>query len=202
MGMVLFGALFPQIASKETRTLTVTNRPALPPDTYGLLELFCVDAGCDCRRVMINVVAHSTMKHQATINYAFDRDDPMPGPFVDQINMQSELSHVLLDLVREYLAQDADYVKRLERHYYMVKAALADPEHPVHKRLPPKRSEEQDFAEFVGKMTAMAATTGRNDPCPCGAIGPNGKKKKFKNGCWAPIERIGPAAGGPRRWTN
>jgi hypothetical protein len=80
MGMVLFGALFPKIASTETRTLTVIDRPKIPPDTYGLLELFCVDAGCDCRRVMLNVHSQRTMEHLATINYGFDLDDDIRGP--------------------------------------------------------------------------------------------------------------------------
>jgi len=196
MGMVLFGALFPEVARKETRTLAVLNRLGIPPGTYGLLELFCIDHGCDCRRVMLNVVAESSMRHLATINYAFDADDDMRGPFLDQLNAQSEFSLALLDLVREHIAQDADYVKRLERHYRIVKTGLADPEHPIHKRLPPREPEGKELAEFLVTMARMAATTGRNDPCPCGAVGPNGRRRKFKSCCLVPLARVGPSASG------
>jgi uncharacterized protein YecA (UPF0149 family) len=103
-------------------------------------------------------------------------------------------------MVREVLDRDEAYVKRLERHYKMVKAALADPEHPAHKSLPPKRTDEQEFGEAVGAWTRMAATTGRNDPCPCGAMA-NGKRKKFKRCCLVPIDRVGPPAES-RPWTN
>ena len=75
MGMVMFGTLFPQVASKETRTVRVVQRPPLPQDTYGLVELFCVEEGCDCRRVILNVHSERTMEHLATINFAFDPDD-------------------------------------------------------------------------------------------------------------------------------
>jgi hypothetical protein len=203
MGMVLFGALFPEIARTETRTLTLlVKRPAIPADTYGLLEMFCVDKGCECRRVMLNVVSQRTMKTLATVNYAFDPDDDQRGPFLNDLNATDELALGLLDLVRQVLESDAAYVKRVERHYHMVKAALADAEHPIHKRLPPRQPEEQEFAEFVGKMANAAATTRRNDPCPCGATGPNGKRRKFKDCCLVPLDRVGPSASGGPRWKN
>jgi uncharacterized protein YecA (UPF0149 family) len=91
-------------------------------------------------------------------------------------------------------------VKRIERHYSIVKAALADPKAPVHKRLPENQPVENEFGEFIGKMATAAATTGRNDPCPCGALGPNGKRRKFKLCCLVPMDRVGPPAGTP--WTN
>lgn len=202
MGMVMFGVMFRELANKETRTLTVIDRPPIPKDTYGLIELYCVDEGCDCRRVMFNIVAQSNMKHLATINFAFDPDDDMRGPFLDTLNAQSELSHPLLDMVREVLEHDADYVKRLERHYAMVKAAIADPEHPARKRLPPARPVEKEFAEFVSVAARQAATVGRNELCPCGALGPNGKRKKFKHCCLVPLDRVGPPAGSAPRWTK
>jgi hypothetical protein len=202
MGMVIFGTMFPKIASQETRTLTVINRPPLPQATYGLIEVFCVDVGCDCRRVILNVVAERDMKHLATINYAFDPDDEMRGPFLDQLNTQSELSLPLLDVVREVLQHDAEYVKRLERHYHMVKAALADPEHPARKRLPPKRTEVQEFAEFLGLVARQTATVGRNELCPCGALVPNGKRRKFKNCCLIPLDRVAAPAGSRNRSTT
>lgn len=195
MGMVMFGTLFPQVASKETRTVRVVQRPPLPQDTYGLVELFCVEEGCDCRRVILNVHSERTMEHLATINFAFDPDDDMRGPFLDTLNRQSELSLPLLDLVREVLEQDAGYVQRLERHYRMFKAALADPANPARRSLPPKRSEAAELGEFVISAARQAATVGRNELCPCGALGPNGKRRKFKHCCFLPLDRVrAPAA--------
>lgn len=203
MGMLLFGALFPDIARNETRTLKLlVDRPPIPADTYGLLEMFCVEKGCDCRRVMLAVHSMRTMQPVAMINFAFDPDDDMRGPFLNDLNAKEPLALALLDLVRELLETDTAYVKRLERHYSIVKAALVDPEHPVHKRLPEKQPVEKEFAEFAGKMGKAAATTGRNDPCPCGALDERGRRKKFKHCCYVSLDRVGPPAGSRRQWEN
>jgi hypothetical protein len=203
MGMVLFGALFPEVARTETRTLKlIVDRPPIAADAYGLLEMFCIEQGCDCRRVMLNVHSMRTMKPVAMINYAFDPEDDMRGPFLNDLNAKDPLALALLDLVRAVLENDADYVKRLERHYSIVKAALMDPEHPVHKRLPEKQPVEKEFAEFVGKMGEAAATTGRSDPCPCGAIDGNGRRKEFKNCCYVSLDRVGPPTGSRSHWAN
>jgi hypothetical protein len=63
MSMMRFGLLFPEVAARETRTakvfeaLDATDPRHLPADEYGFDELYCDERGCDCRRVMINVLA-------------------------------------------------------------------------------------------------------------------------------------------------
>lgn len=202
MGMVMFGTLFRDVANKETLEITVIDRPGIPQGKYGLIELFCVDQGCDCRRVILYVLSATTHEHLASINFAFDPDDDLRGPFLDHLNPQSEHSLALLDLVREVLEKDADYVKRLERHYHLVKAAVSDPEHPAQKRLPPGQTVGQEFTAFAMLAARQAATVGRNDACPCGAKGSNGKRKKFKTCCFLDPKRIGPPAEGRRQWAK
>jgi hypothetical protein len=63
MGMLRFGVLFRDTAERETRTarvpgtLSPDNPNYLPADEYGFDELYCDERNCDCRRVMINVLA-------------------------------------------------------------------------------------------------------------------------------------------------
>jgi hypothetical protein len=133
--MVLFGKMFREFAWKETRVLATTNHPKLGNESYALVDAYCVDSNCDCRRVMLNVIRDRDRKHVATINWAFDPDDEDRGPFLDRLNPQSELSDALLDLVGDILAGDDLYVARLERHYQMVKQAVKDPDHEVHGAL-------------------------------------------------------------------
>jgi hypothetical protein len=135
-GMMSFLHLFPEIGPRETRTATISGGDrSLPDDSYGFLELYCVDPDCDCRRVMINVFSETGPTHLATINHAFDPtaiDDPVQEQtFLDPLNVQSRRSPALLDLFKEVLLDEA-YRKRLERHYRMVKDALREPEHPIH----------------------------------------------------------------------
>ncbi|MCA9872843.1 MAG: hypothetical protein KC441_04295 [Anaerolineales bacterium] len=41
-----------ELARRETRSATVNNDPALPDGAYGLIEAYCNERGCDCRRVL------------------------------------------------------------------------------------------------------------------------------------------------------
>jgi hypothetical protein len=99
MSMTRFGLLFPELAEQETRSARVSEPLPpedpfhLPADEYGFDESYCFERGCDCRRVMINVVACDAREHMATINHAFDRpgkDDPVPEQtFLDPLNRQT-----------------------------------------------------------------------------------------------------------------
>jgi hypothetical protein len=133
MYLVPFVQFFPEKAVAETRTITTRGHPRLPDDEYALVEAYCPDPTCDCRRVMLNVLGRR-QGHLASISFGFDRDQEMAGPFLDPLNPQSRYSDVLLDLVTQVLADPA-YVARLESHYRQVKRAAADPAHPVHKKL-------------------------------------------------------------------
>ena len=79
----------PELAERETRTITVIRtHDDLPEGTYGLIESFCPDPACDCRRVMLNIACKEQLErgYLTTINYGFDRDDDMAGPFLDPLN--------------------------------------------------------------------------------------------------------------------
>ena len=125
-GLVPFVRLFPQQAMQETRVLTTQGYPGLPDDEYGLLEFYCADSECNCRRVMINVAGRTQDAILASISYSFDRNQEWAGPFLDPLNAQSEYAGILLRLVVQVLADPA-YVARLEAHYDRVKGAVADP---------------------------------------------------------------------------
>jgi len=135
--LVPFHHLFPDIGLKETRKITTFGDFGLPADEYALLEYYCPDPECNCRRVMLNVVGRRQQADHflASISYGFDREDEFAGPFLDPLNPQSEYAGILLDLVERYVLSDPDYVARLEAHYRMVKEATADPSHPVQERL-------------------------------------------------------------------
>lgn len=147
--MALLFTLFPDIAKRETREITVlppgypAASPRIPPGRYGFVELYCVEPDCDCRRVMINVLNADATAHLATINHAFEpppKGDIMEEEgqtFLDPLNPQSDLSADLLDLFLNVVLPSPGYSERLVRHYHMVKSALTDPRHPIHARISP-----------------------------------------------------------------
>lgn len=135
MYLTLFVNLFPQQALAETRTIITRGHAVLPDDEYALLEAYCADPQCHCRRVMLNVVGRRQgPDFLASIGYAFDRDDDFPGPALDPLNRQGRYAAALLDLVAQVLADPA-YVARLEAHYRQVKEAADNPRQPVRRYL-------------------------------------------------------------------
>ncbi len=140
MPMTPFMERFPELGARETRSVTVTGRQDLPDGEYGFLELYCDEPGCDCRRVMINVLRPDTgwKKIWATINYGWESRhfykkwggafiDPteLRGPFLDPLNAQTKYSPLLLELFR-FLLRSPDYVQRLRNHYQMFRAAVEE----------------------------------------------------------------------------
>lgn len=134
MGMVPFYSRFRELAFQEMRNVTNQGWEDLPDGEYGFLELYCNDDQCDCRRVLIQVIAKSDpTKPWATINYGWESEafyyrrlrDPelakaCTRPTLDPLNPQSKYAAALLRLFGE-VVQDTAYVQRLQRHYELFK---------------------------------------------------------------------------------
>jgi len=70
--MESFHNRFPDIAGEETRFVDVLDHPVIPSGQYGFFESYCNEKGCDCRRVLINIISRDNLnKIWATINYQF-----------------------------------------------------------------------------------------------------------------------------------
>jgi hypothetical protein len=122
--MELFSSHFPEIAEKETRSVTLLGEQnGLPPGEYAFLEFYCVDPECDCRNVMFNVINRKG-EHLATLNHCLDadgfRDIGERQTFLDPLNKQSPYSKALLKLFRTKV-MDADYALRLEKHLLIMR---------------------------------------------------------------------------------
>lgn len=76
-----FYVVDPDLAAKETRVIHVLQpQRGIPLGSYGLLEFYCPDPACDCRRVMLNVAGErEPERFLAAISYGFDQDDPEAG---------------------------------------------------------------------------------------------------------------------------
>ena len=127
MTLALFDELFPDLARSESRAITVMQHDALLPGSYLLREAYCVEPGCDCRRVLLQIWHVERKRQVATLNYAFEPPKPPfedEGQlFVDPVNPQSAFSDALHDFVENMLATDSGYRARLHRHYEMWKEA-------------------------------------------------------------------------------
>lgn len=138
----LFHDLFPDMAEKETRTITVfgdRSKTGLPPGEYAFREMFCNEPGCDCRRVFFYVMASFRKRCEAVIAWGwespefyanwFPHADPeaiagLMGPCLNIGSSQSELAVPILDLARSVLLKDEAYVERIKRHYQLFRAKI------------------------------------------------------------------------------
>ena len=135
----LFGSRFPEIAEKETRNITImdTRRFGLPCGTYIFHEMFCCEHGCDCRRVFFYVTSVPRHNVEAVVCYGWESadfykkwykdDNPdmiveMKGPALNLASQQSKHAPAILELVKNLLIKDKDYMERVKRHYNMFKA--------------------------------------------------------------------------------
>ena len=137
----LFHDFFPDIAEKETRTVTIpTGSPGpLPPGSYALIELFCDETGCDCRRVMFYVVSSRRKSAEAIVAFGWESreyycewlhcDEPqlireMQGPVLNLGSPQSELAPAILAMIQDLILPDCQYVERVKRHYRMFRERI------------------------------------------------------------------------------
>jgi len=144
--------LIPELAMKETRTIIVFegNKYGVPPAEYALIEMYCNEKDCDCRRVYITVVSSVANAAVAVLTYGWasekhyvkwvshgahkdiselDEFDQYAVRFMRSANLsdankQSKIAHLVLQMVKENAFQDRDYVDRLKRHYKLFRESV------------------------------------------------------------------------------
>ena len=160
MYLTRFIDIFREQGLAETRSLTLRGYPGLPDDEYALIESYCTDPHCDCRRTMLGVVRRTLMERGAvaSISYGFDRDDELAGPFLDPLNPQCEFAETLLEVVQNVVLSNPAYVARLESHYQQVKRAAANPSDPAHRRIR-EIDRDAELGDELLSRGAAASTT-------------------------------------------
>jgi hypothetical protein len=125
----------------------------LPAGSYALIEMYCDEPGCDCRRVFFWVVSSQTSQVEAIIAYGWETtrfyaqwmgdDDPqmaraLKGPILNPGSPQADFAPALLDLVKNVVLQDKHYVARLQTHYAMFRETIG----PKRKVQQPRRQQK------------------------------------------------------------
>ena len=135
MPYVPFYEHFPELAKQETRTITLLKKShsGLPAGEYAFTEMYCNEKECDCRRGFFYVIL-SRNDVAAVIAYGWESpefyarwmgdDSPevieeLKGPSLNMASPQSNLAPAILELLKKVVLPDAEYVKRIKRHYRM-----------------------------------------------------------------------------------
>ncbi|MBI3891886.1 MAG: SEC-C domain-containing protein [Candidatus Wallbacteria bacterium] len=101
--------------------------------------------------------------------------------YLEPMGDQSVYASAMLDAF-EKLVLTGEYEERLRRHYRLVKDALLERQHPIHRVIRDLASASEPEAarqadEEIRQPIRRGVTVARNDPCPCGS------GKKFKRCC-------------------
>jgi hypothetical protein len=141
MPYVSFHDHFPEVAERETRTVFILDDSPydLPPGPYTLIEMYCNEPGCDCRRVFFCVVSPHRRHALAVVAYGWEnRDfyerwfghydpeeiDVLKGPALNLASPQSDLAPAIMDMIQCTVLQDELYVERLKTHYKMFREKI------------------------------------------------------------------------------
>ena len=134
-----FYGKFPEIAEEETRSITIMNDPIFSNDSFGLIESYCDEIDCDCRRVFLNVFSEQQNKMLAVITFGWENENfysnwlginepkiikDLKGPALNLASPQSKFAPKILNLVDSLVLQDKKYIERLKKHYKLFRETL------------------------------------------------------------------------------
>jgi hypothetical protein len=199
--MIPFDAVFPDVARQEMRVMTILEDGQVPADDYMFREFYCVEKGCDCRRVILNIIAARTRKEMATINHALDPKalhyEAGRETVLEPFGQQTKHSAALLELCKTVVLQP-EYSSRLKRHYRMIKEAVEAPAHPAQEVIARAADPQASHRRSVRNDSTKPAQgggrkIGRNDPCLCGS------GKKYKKCCISKVTEPEANTESPRR---
>ena len=115
-----YSQIFPDLHDPVLTLVLEKKTGSVPRGTYGFIECYCTEPGCDCRRVTLLVLNEKT-KQKAVICFGFDQKGPMAGPYLDTSHRQSPYAPDLLKFFAESLNSKPDWLDRMYRQYRSVR---------------------------------------------------------------------------------
>ncbi|MDF1579333.1 MAG: hypothetical protein P1P74_00990 [Desulfuromonadales bacterium] len=120
LGMVPYPLIFPEAEEKMLGISLPRKVGKLKAGEYHFIEAYCVEEGCDCRRTSIFVV-NAKGKMVATIDFGFDPDHPLSGPFLNEYQKQLAGAEELLEIFVDEINNNPDWLKRMYKQYKQVR---------------------------------------------------------------------------------
>lgn len=130
-----FYSRYKNIALRETRRIKVAASDlGVPLGEYELIDNYCIDDSCDCRKVMVNFVeVNPPHRILATIGYGWESLEfytkwmygdkefakELVGAYLEPGGFQSQYSQNFLQIFNIRLTDD--YISTIKSHYRMFK---------------------------------------------------------------------------------
>jgi len=119
-----FDALYPDQAATEYGTLQVAHQDGTVVDDYTLIEYICSNPDCDCQKILLDVVAHST--HQIMAHIDLNLRHSLSARLSED-KPQSPFAETLLELIVKHKLSNPNYQAHLRAHYHQLKQATQNP---------------------------------------------------------------------------
>ncbi|MDY0269171.1 hypothetical protein [Trichloromonas sp.] len=163
-GMVPYPVIFPN-GDYEVFTFSLPRKVGkIKSGTYGFIEAYCVEKNCDCRRNTIFVL-NDKGKMLAVIDFGFDPDEPMAGPYLNDLHEQSAEADELLEMFVDLVNGNPAWVKAMYERYRKVRKRIdgrtykgkpfPKPETVVRTATSPPEIEDEAMAEFYDLLKSM-----------------------------------------------
>ena len=118
--MTPYHEIFPH-ARAPFMTLDVPRKTGqIPKGSYGFLDCYCTEPGCDCRQVAITVV-NEKHRRKALIHFALDGEGPVAGPYLEPSCYQAPYASDLLELFVHSLNSRPEWLTRIQGRYREVR---------------------------------------------------------------------------------
>ena len=92
----------------------------IPKGSYTFFECYCTEPGCDCRRVTLLVI-NEKAQQKAAISFGFEPDEPMAGPYLDDLHQQAPYAGELLEIFVDAINESPDWLERMYGQYREVR---------------------------------------------------------------------------------
>lgn len=178
-GMVPYPVIFPN-GDYELFTFNLPRKVGkIKSGIYGFIEAYCVEKNCDCRRNTIFAL-NDKGKMLAVIDFGFDPDEPMAGPYLNDLHEQSAAADELLEMFVDLVNRNPAWLKAMYERYRKVRERIDGrpykgkpfprPETVVRAATPPPEIEDEAMAGFFDLL--KSSVRGR----------PAGPRKKTEKG--------------------
>ncbi|AMV70912.1 hypothetical protein JCM30471_27190 [Desulfuromonas carbonis] len=198
-GMTLYPLIFPDAEEAVVGVILPRKVGKAKAGEYSFVEAYCTDPGCDCRRTVLYVV-DGKGKQAAVIEFGFDADEPLAGPYLNEYARQPAAAADLLRVFVDLINESPDWLKGMYRHYKEVRKKVdghayrgkpfPKPGSVVRTIKPPP--EEDPLEAFESLLKAAVRTP------PAGGR----KKKAAVTAQGSLFPDTGPVAGGTTGWVE